>query len=977
MIKNLKKVISAIAAIALSASSFAAFAIDFPDVEETAYYSQAVQELSALGVISGVEEGGDLVFKPDDLVTRAEITKMIVDARNEGAAAAASAGSSKFNDVNNAGADGHWARGYINQGVADGWISGYSDTSFGPDDNVTFVQAQRMLVSAAGYDSFAQNQNKTSTSSDWSIGYQQYAGTLGIIDGVQGVTSTDQQLTRAQVAQMIDNAMNCPIAQIERWTYGYPVWTPMDKTYRGYQTMFTYYQKAYKVYGRVTATNRSSESNVDTDKVIYRVEIANNFDDVTYNSANHDPEDFEMFYGETNAPDLLKTYTQALIQKDSNDEFTILSIVPAASDKSVVLSSADLDVDRSTAAGDTLYFYPAGTSRGSVRYQLDDEVELYVNGVDVGSFSMNDIGQGNYIDPDNPSIVELQKVGDVGAITSSKYNVIKVTAYATAVVDQVIEKSDSVVISFKERSEGVPGKMTIQLDDETFTSSFKLGDEEIEPTDVQEYDVLSISYNTEDFADSAFYDVIVSRDTVDGKYTGKSSSTPVEYTFSGEKYKAASGISPKFDTSTEYTLYLDAFGRIAYSDEIDSTKKVGILKNVYQKNNGDWIAEVITKDGTPTEYTIDDANGPTYQKLVSGDTQAEKVAHYVEQVIEYKTTTAGKMTIVTDKDTPNQLTLSPCGDSDENDAYKESTGRLGGIKVSDAAVILDISDAAKKKDSIKVLSKDNLRDGVSYVAQGFDPSSSNKESRFIIITDGIGGIDSTSQLSVFVEAGTTTDEDGVELQTMTVINNGEEVTLTVDEDVTNVLNGPTDLTDLFEEGDALIYSLNEAGYVDEILPVLKNKGLVGGKYDDFATKMLATKSSDVLNNVDWYDYLTDSDEDEVSISFGAVVKDGNAYILAPFENGTAKLSKSAGAIDLSVGNAKVYTYNFDAGKEGNGSRLSADDGMYSTVRVNEAYKNNDTEYDLDNVDVRDDIVFGIVRTFNDDDAQEIYLIVAE
>ena len=61
MIKNLKKVISAIAAIALSASSFAAFAVDFPDVEETAYYSQAVQELSALGVISGVEEGGDLL----------------------------------------------------------------------------------------------------------------------------------------------------------------------------------------------------------------------------------------------------------------------------------------------------------------------------------------------------------------------------------------------------------------------------------------------------------------------------------------------------------------------------------------------------------------------------------------------------------------------------------------------------------------------------------------------------------------------------------------------------------------------------------------------------------------------------------------------------------------------------------------------------------------------------------------------------
>ena len=75
MNKNLKKVISAVAALAISASSIAAFAVNFPDVEETASYAQAVQELSALGVISGFEDG---TFKPDELVTRAQISKMIV-----------------------------------------------------------------------------------------------------------------------------------------------------------------------------------------------------------------------------------------------------------------------------------------------------------------------------------------------------------------------------------------------------------------------------------------------------------------------------------------------------------------------------------------------------------------------------------------------------------------------------------------------------------------------------------------------------------------------------------------------------------------------------------------------------------------------------------------------------------------------------------------------------------------------------------
>ena len=47
MNKNLKKVISAVGALSMVASSVAAFAADFPDVEETASYAQAVKELFA------------------------------------------------------------------------------------------------------------------------------------------------------------------------------------------------------------------------------------------------------------------------------------------------------------------------------------------------------------------------------------------------------------------------------------------------------------------------------------------------------------------------------------------------------------------------------------------------------------------------------------------------------------------------------------------------------------------------------------------------------------------------------------------------------------------------------------------------------------------------------------------------------------------------------------------------------------------
>ena len=135
MNKNLKKVISSVAALTMVASSVAAFAVDFPDVESTASYAQAVQELSALDVISGYDDG---TFGPDKLVTRAEITKMIVDALAERSSAEASTESTKFADVS---AD-HWAKGYINQGVANGFIAGISTTTTTQEEKAAQIEQE-------------------------------------------------------------------------------------------------------------------------------------------------------------------------------------------------------------------------------------------------------------------------------------------------------------------------------------------------------------------------------------------------------------------------------------------------------------------------------------------------------------------------------------------------------------------------------------------------------------------------------------------------------------------------------------------------------------------------------------------------------------------------------------------------------------------------------------------------------------------
>lgn len=971
MNKNLKKVISAVAALAISASSIAAFAVNFPDVEETASYAQAVQELSALGVISGFDDG---TFKPDELVTRAQISKMIVDALAEGKQAEASSNSSKFADVSD-----HWATGYINQGVTDGWIAGYSDTEFGPDDNVTYVQAQKMLVAAVGYDIYATAQG------GWPAGYKLYASSLDITSGVQGVTSDDQQLTRAQVAQMIDNAMDAPLCVIDRWepnawgTANNPILDVKDGEGKDYQTLFTEKHDAYKVYGRVTATSKTV-SGLDTDKVMFKVEKADNFDD-EYVKATDDREPDEMYYGDTNAENMLRTYAQALIQKNDDDEYTIISIAAAAANKSISLLAEDVDESKSDVDTDkVLYFFPTGTTRGAIKYQLADTVDFYVNGVEMGTFD-NAALQEFIIDNDT-AMVTLQKETATGSTnTSSKYNVVMITTYTTAVVDQVVDKASETSINFKANSDSIKTKMTVQKDDDTYKYSFKLNGEEIDPTELQEFDVLSISYDVADgskeaFADSTFYDVTVSRDnTAEGKYTGKTSAAPYEYTIGGQKYKAANGISVTFDTSTEYTLYLDSFGRIAYYDEVSDSKKIGVLKSVYRKNNGDFVAEVITKDAQVVEYTMDEEDALAVATKFGGTASNDSTfdsglgktnADLVKQVVEYKTTTSGKLTV-----------KEYLAGKDETSEYKESSSKIGSVKVSDATTIIDLTST--KKDDYKAMTKDNLKNGTTYTVYGYNKSTSDSSYRFVLVTAGIGGIDSTSELAVFVESGTDADEDGNDVDTMTVLVGGEKTTLLVDADADDV-----DVTD-FAEGDALIFSTNTSGEIDSVLPVFAAKGVLNGAvdYDEFRDGIFEDTALLDVDTVDALESIADSnvDEGDVSLAFGAVVKNGNGYTLAKIktDDGIYVDLSDDDNVDLDLSDATIYTYNFSNNKR-NAGRLVLDDGMAVTPDVTAAYlegdKSNDI-YFLDNEDVVTDVVFAVVRTFNTDEAQEVYLIVAE
>lgn len=985
MNKNLKKVISSVAALTMVASSVAAFAVDFPDVESTASYAQAVQELSALDVISGYEDG---TFGPDKLVTRAEITKMIVDALAERSSAEASTESTKFADVS---AD-HWAKGYINQGVADGFIAGMSDTEFDPDANVTYVQAQKMLVSAIGYETYAQAQG------GWPTGYKTYAASLDITKGISGITDSTE-LTRAQVAQMIDNAMDTPLCVIASWK---PEWngtktpnleTRDGKEGRAYETLFTEKHDAYKVYGRVTETSKTGS--VDTDKVTFQVEKADNFDDEEVKADSPVSED--MYIGDSKADNYLRTYSQALIQKNDDDEFTILSIAAAAANKSVTVASEDFDENKST--DEALYFFPAGTTKGSTKYQLDttNGVKIYINGVE-SSKSIAELR--DYLDKNETASVTLQKETEVGSTsTSAKYNTIMVSSYVTAIVDEVIDKTNETSVNFDTYSSGIQAKMTVNKDDDNYTYSFKLDGKDIEAKDLQQNDVLNIAYDTTgSFKDSSFYDVIVTRNVVDGVKCTSINDSKGEYTIGGTKYKAAEGMDIDVETSTEYSLYLDHFGRIAKADENSVSKNYGVLKNIYKKAGGDYMAQIITKKGTEEEYKVDSDKVNEYatylkyatfysdakkenkidtttkdwqSKVVAFDepkysTSQPKSVAYPEQVVEYSvSSSSNKITI------KNGGVIAPTAADAE---YKESGNKIGSVKMADSTVILDLSEV-DTKDSYSVVS--SLNDGSNYVAYGYDKSKSDNTYRFVIITEGTSSVfNSETQLAIF-NGSEVIDKDGDKTAYNLVVN-GEEMQFVLDDDVVITGNaGKTVAEDAFDEGDVLVYATNSEGYISRIYSVFAAQNVLNGSsFEDFRTNAFKKQSS-VLADTKFADFLSD-DDNEVNVVFGPVVDKSGSNItigtVTTNAEGKYVVNYDEG-LEVNYSNAKIYTYDFAARSDN--SRVLLDEGIASTpdVKAAKTTVGGQDILNLEHEDVIDDVVFAVVRTTDKDEAQEIYLIV--
>jgi hypothetical protein len=104
----------------------------FSDVGDK-WYTQAVNYLASIEILTGYPEG---TFLPDRSISRAEFAA--VASRFD--KLAVMDGGAAFPDI-----EGHWAKEYINSAFAKGWVSGYPEGTFKPQQNITRAEVVKVV----------------------------------------------------------------------------------------------------------------------------------------------------------------------------------------------------------------------------------------------------------------------------------------------------------------------------------------------------------------------------------------------------------------------------------------------------------------------------------------------------------------------------------------------------------------------------------------------------------------------------------------------------------------------------------------------------------------------------------------------------------------------------------------------------------------------------------------------------------------
>lgn len=942
--KNLKKVIALVAVFALVFTTVTAFASSFVDVEDSANYTEAVEALNKLGIITGdTNESGEPVYRPDDSVTRAEMAALV--SRIQGFNASSQA-ATPFADVPST----HWASGYIAAAAQTGIVNGYGDGNFGPEDPVLYEQVIKMVMVTLGYEPFAAANGGYPTG--YTIAASRYDVTKDVTGGVPG-----QPAPRATIAQILYNAIDTPLMQQYYYGAGSENYVIYDGTNGfAYKTLLSQNLKVTKLRGQLTSngvTTLEGSENIDTDEdntVTVKINGVYNTDNIDYAYIDTDAgEEREFLAGESG---IEKYIGQQIVLYVKSDDTLSYPLVISAAPESGRNKSESFTVDKFDRLEDVnnvVRYYKNDTDRTSTRVTVQEDYSLIYN--NVGGYTLDEI-----FGAENAPVEKDSKVGGKVTFydtdTVSGYDVIVVEIAATAVVDSV----DANMVSFKNSQVGdglysnLVTNLTVDEDDSSQIVNIVKDGQEIAYTDLAEWDVLSIIYN-QDGPD--YYDIRVISNTVEGSVATVSAS---DTSATGSKYRIGDGTydvaigayeADSLSAGDAGMFYIDEYGKIAaynqdYSASVGSGNYAYIIQAIDSTDDFNTRALTLkiltTKDGVktwnvaPNNLTIRNYNDSALAKSIfassrykvkDDDNLAGTAAALTGQVIKYSTNSASQISAIElvcdNNDNSNHLSQMYHYDSvtyDADDSRFVGSGNTPKkIFVGENAIVFFVNDT--DADAAEVGTIAEIADNADYNNVDLYDEENDGPSLIVINDENASsGISTSSSAIVIDSVGTTTNSEGTIVGTISYYQDGTLKNANASEN----LDG--DLLD-FNQGDMALISLNASGEV---------KGITA----------LVQFDADYVRDDDPTGYPTGTVTKGIArndVAEGAAVKKNGSRVTLVDQNGA-----EVGSYNLSGANVYVY--------DGSKARNNLTVGSTGSILINSSllngseYGSKDVEYEV-------------------------------
>ncbi len=597
-------------------------AASFADVEGM-NCETAVDVLSSLGIVEGKEEG---VYAPDDTLTRAEMATIILRLVNM---ADTATGSDIFTDVPSS----HWAYANITAAYQLGIVNGTSETTYNPDDAVTYEQAVKMVVAALGYSVQAE------TMGGYPTGYLSKAQQLDLLQGV----AVGGEMSRGNMAILVYNALDKELFVKE--IYGddaHKYITDENKT------LLSSYLKITKITDTITATAMAKVSgNAPARRLLT--------DEVAVGS-------LILKRGETNAQDLFGVRSDIYFRKEADSDIpVIMAIVPRSGVEVVDVDAQDI--------------VPGSTTSAVLVYEDENGREEEVS---IGNATL--VYNGREATRDTAHLIP--QIGTVRLIfNGTDCTMIVVESYKNYVVESVLV--DDAKVYFKPNIYGVTD-MKIDLTDNSIPTVFT--DVEGLPIDLPDlaaWDVMSIA-ESESTTDKVRI-IRRSYDMVEGTITEVSNEDVI---IGEEVYAVSPSLDPaKITLGQTAAYYLDFTGAVAavdtsygvsrsyawlksaaYSKGIDGKPQIRVLTQEGEWKVFDFVDRVKYNGSTvncdaifaPAPLGTDSWQFHTAPTLMIENSEGK--AEVIPQLIAYKTNEEG---VITELETAENKTSLFTDDDDK------------------------------------------------------------------------------------------------------------------------------------------------------------------------------------------------------------------------------------------------------------------------------------------------------------------------